>query len=148
MEEQKTKQKIRMLQKGIYRYIAMRAPSNNMRVTFYRKAGAKIGINVYLGTHVFLDVIWGDITIKDNTYVNAYSKIVAHSFLPNHPPTNEIFYVVIEQNVFIGLDAIILTGVTIGKNSVVGAGAIVLKDVPSNVLVAGNPAVTKKVYTS
>lgn len=48
--------------------------------------------------------------------------------------------VIIEDNVFIGTGAIILKGVTIGRNSVVGAGAVVTKNVPSNSVVAGNPA--------
>lgn len=46
----------------------------------------------------------------------------------------------IEDNVWIGDSAIICKGVTIGRNSVVGAGAVVVKDVPANVVVAGNPA--------
>lgn len=48
--------------------------------------------------------------------------------------------VVIEDNVFIGARAIVLKGVRIGRNSVVGAGAVVAKDVPANAVVAGNPA--------
>ena len=41
---------------------------------------------------------------------------------------------------WIGAGAIILPGVTIGENSIVGAGAVVKKDVPANVIVAGVPA--------
>ena len=48
--------------------------------------------------------------------------------------------VLIEDNVFIGTGAIVLKGVTIGRNSVVGAGSIVTKNVPPNTIVAGNPA--------
>lgn len=48
--------------------------------------------------------------------------------------------VVIEDNVFIGTGAIILKGVTIGKNSVIGAGSVVTNNVPPNSVVAGNPA--------
>ena len=52
--------------------------------------------------------------------------------------------VVIQDNVWVGANATILPGVTIGSMSVVAAGAIVTKDVPSGVLVAGDPAVIKK----
>lgn len=48
--------------------------------------------------------------------------------------------VIIEDNVWIGMNAIILKGVRIGENSVVAAGAVVAKSVPANVVVAGNPA--------
>ncbi len=48
--------------------------------------------------------------------------------------------VIIEDNVWIGCRAIILKGVHIGKNAVVGAGAIVTKDVPEYAIVGGNPA--------
>ena len=51
------------------------------------------------------------------------------------------------DNVWIGMNAIILKGVTIGENSVVAAGAVVTKDVPPNVVVAGNPAVVVKQLT-
>lgn len=50
----------------------------------------------------------------------------------------------IGDNCWIGANAIILPGVTIGDMVVVAAGAVVTKDIPSNVLVAGNPAVVKK----
>ncbi len=44
------------------------------------------------------------------------------------------------SNVFLGVNAILLPGVTIHDNVIVGAGAVVTKDVPSNCIVAGNPA--------
>ncbi len=47
--------------------------------------------------------------------------------------------VIIEDNVWIGMDVKVLKGVTIGENSVVGAGSIVVKDIPSNTIAAGNP---------
>jgi acetyltransferase-like isoleucine patch superfamily enzyme len=47
----------------------------------------------------------------------------------------------IEENCFIGAGSIILPGVRIGRESIVAAGSVVTKDVPPNVIVAGNPAV-------
>ena len=44
------------------------------------------------------------------------------------------------KNVWIGAAAILLPGVTVGDNSVIGAGAVVTRDVPANTVVAGNPA--------
>ena len=54
--------------------------------------------------------------------------------------------IVIEDNVWIGMESLILGGVTIGENSVVAARSVVTKDVPPNMLVAGVPAkIVKKI---
>lgn len=47
--------------------------------------------------------------------------------------------IVIEDNVFVGTNSIVLKGVTIGQNSVIGAGSVVTKSIPANVIAAGNP---------
>jgi len=48
----------------------------------------------------------------------------------------------LQENVFVGASAIILKGVTVGRNSVVASGAVVTRDVPSDCIVAGSPART------
>ncbi len=67
-------------------------------------------------------------------------------FLADRPPRPPIRTapVRIGDNVWIGMGAIILKGVTIGNNSIVAAGAIVTRDVAENTVVAGNPAVSVK----
>lgn len=45
----------------------------------------------------------------------------------------------IKENVWLGMNVIVLKGVTIGENSIIGAGSIVTKDIPANVVAAGNP---------
>ena len=52
--------------------------------------------------------------------------------------------IIISDNVWIGMDSIILKGVSIGKNSIVAARSLVTKDVPPNVVVGGNPAIIIK----
>lgn len=54
------------------------------------------------------------------------------------PKTASIY---IHQNVFLGSNVTILKGVTIGKNSIIGNGSVVTKDIPENVIAAGNPAI-------
>jgi acetyltransferase-like isoleucine patch superfamily enzyme len=63
-------------------------------------------------------------------------------FYKDRPPRPKLETrpVIIGDNVWIGMHAIILKGVTIGENSVVAAGAVVTKSVPANCVVAGNPA--------
>ena len=67
-------------------------------------------------------------------------------FFANRParPRLRVAPVVIGDNVWIGMNAIVLKGVTIGENAVVAAGAVVTRPVPPNVVVGGNPAVVIK----
>lgn len=67
-------------------------------------------------------------------------------YFKDRPPRPKIRTapVIIGDNVWIGMNAVILKGVNIGENSVVAAGAVVAKSVPPNVIVAGNPAVIVK----
>ena len=58
----------------------------------------------------------------------------------NNPLDIGVEPIIIEDNVFIGTGVIILKGVRVGENSVIGAGSVVTKDVPANSIVAGNPA--------
>lgn len=60
--------------------------------------------------------------------------------------TDHDFDVHIGRNVWIGTNCIILKGVTIGDNSVIAAGSVLVKSVPENVLAAGNPARVVKQY--
>ncbi len=63
-------------------------------------------------------------------------------FYANRPPRPKLETrpVLVRDNVWIGMNAVILKGVTIGENSVVAAGAVVTKSVPPSCVVAGNPA--------
>ena len=63
-----------------------------------------------------------------------------HGIYDRAEPVGQTKPVILEDNVWIGDSAIICKGVTVGKNSIIGAGAIVTKDVPQNSIFAGNPA--------
>src|SRR5438034_6391612 len=69
-------------------------------------------------------------------------------FFKERPPRPQLKTapVKIADNVWIGMNAVILKGVTIGDNSVVAAGSVVTKSVPSNTIVAGNPAAVVKTF--
>ena len=68
----------------------------------------------------------------------------AHASRPRGSRLSTSAPLVIEDDVFIGMQSLIRKGVTIGRGSVVGAGSVVTRDVPAGVVVAGNPAVVVK----
>ena len=63
-----------------------------------------------------------------------------HGIYDRSEPVGNTKPVVLKDNVWIGDSAIVCKGVTIGENSIIGAGAVVTKDVPPNSIFAGNPA--------
>lgn len=127
--------------------------------TLFGKAGQNLyvnpPINVDYGCHItvgdnfyanmdciFLDV--NRVTIGNNVMVGPRVGF----YTAGHPIVADIRIedlefgspIVVEDNVWIGGSAVILPGVTIGKNAIVGAGAVVTKDVPANSIVGGTPA--------
>jgi len=57
-----------------------------------------------------------------------------------HPIDGQTSPIIIEDDVFIGMQCLILKGVTIGARSIIGAGSVVTKNVPADSIIAGNPA--------
>ncbi len=94
-------------------------------------------------------VCWKKITIKNNVFIGGGCRIYDTDFHSiNYLDRNQIpdmnvkiKEIIINDNVFIGTSTIILKGVSIGKNSVIGAGSVVTKNIPENEIWAGNPAV-------
>ncbi len=107
------------------------------------------GKNIHLGEHVFLNYMC---VILDNNTIRIGSHVMigpaVQIYTAAHPiqaePRNQGLEVAkpitIEDNVWIGGGAILLPGVRVGRNAVVGAGAVVTRDVPAFTVVAGNPA--------
>lgn len=86
-----------------------------------------------------------DLTHPKGIYVGDYSYIAFGSVLLTHDMSRNLHgYVKIGKKCFIGCNSIILPNVSVGDEVVVAAGSVVTKDVPSNVMVAGNPAVIIK----
>ncbi len=106
------------------------------------------GSHVHFGTGIYANY---NLTLVDDGHIYVGNRVL---FAPNvvvttanHPldpdlRRYEMQYnrnVYIEDNVWIGTGAIILAGVHIGKNSVIGAGSVVTRNIPENVLAVGNP---------
>lgn len=79
------------------------------------------------------------ITIRDNVRCGANTLITDSDWHTDDPRSGEPKPILIENNVWLGEGVKVLKGVTIGENSVIGAGSVVVKNIPSNVIAAGNP---------
>jgi maltose O-acetyltransferase len=104
--------------------------------------GLVVGSNFSMQPDCFIDFshCWL-ITIGNNVRLAPRVQLIAHDgSLRESTGRVKIGLIDIGNDVFIGNGAIVLLGVTIGCNSVIGAGSVVTKDVPSNSVVAGNPA--------
>jgi acetyltransferase-like isoleucine patch superfamily enzyme len=94
------------------------------------------------------------ISIGAGTMIAPNVIILDSDFHPPWPPEDRLSYpgnehdrdVRIGKNCWIGMNTIILKGVTVGDNSVIGAGSVIVRDVPPDSLAAGNPAVVVKTY--
>ena len=119
-------------------------------------AGASIGRDCNICANVFVenDVIVGDsVTIKNGVQLWDGTRLQDRVFVgPNVTFSNDRFprskdhpekyaETIVENGASIGANATILPGLTIGENAMVGAGAVVTRNVPTNAIVAGNPAV-------
>jgi acetyltransferase-like isoleucine patch superfamily enzyme len=130
----------------ILRVLAWIAPIYQFRTSIWRRCGVKIGKRVYIGNLAFFDGEYPHlITIDDEASIGPMSIILAHSGgSPYHHQTG-IFNqppqpVHIKRGAWIGSNAIILPGVTIGEGAIVAAGSVVNREVPDLSIVAGNPA--------
>ena len=81
------------------------------------------------------------ISIGDDVTLAPYAYLLAHdASMIKHLGYARIGRVRIEDRVFVGARALILPGVTVGRNSIIGAGSIVTRSIPPDVVAAGNPA--------
>ena len=122
------------------------------RTTIYPPFYTDHGLNLRLGERVFINqgctfLDYAGISLGDRTMVapNCTFLTLGH---PVDPEERRVWLtgapIVVEENVWIGAAATILPGVTIGKDSVVAAGAVVIDDVPPSSLVTGPRAAVQR----
>jgi acetyltransferase-like isoleucine patch superfamily enzyme len=116
---------------------------------FFVVKSGKLTIGNHVGISGTAIVCWNKVTIEDNVKIGGGVVIYDTDFhsldykertaIPEqfNVKTNPVL---IKKNAFIGAHAIILKGVTIGNNSIIGAGSVVSQDIPDNEIWAGNPA--------
>lgn len=140
--------------------LIMNIPFYSIRRWYLRKVlGIKIGSETYIGMNCF--IVGNSIEIGNNTVINRGTyldgrvplKIGSNVNISNysyfqtnsHDPQTADFHgvwepVVVEDNVWVGAHAIVLTGVTLGEGCVIGAGAVVTKNIPAYTIAVGCPA--------
>ncbi len=108
---------------------------------------ADYGKNITVGENVFINACChfqdhGGVTIGDGCQIghNVVFATLNHGLAPEDRKTTYPAPIVLGKNVWVGSNATILQGVTIGDNAVIGAGAVVTKDVAANAIVGGVPA--------
>lgn len=119
-------------------------------VTIYYPYNIEIGNDVTLNEFVYISG-YGGVKIGNGVRIGSSTTIISsdHEFRSLNVFVKDQNLipgrVVIEENVWIGTNVTILRGVTVGKNAIIAACALVNKDIPSNTIVAGVPAKIIKV---
>lgn len=110
------------------------------------------GRHLCLGKHVFINsnvqfTDLGGISLADNVLIGPGAMLITvnHQLDPANRRSLDTASIRVDSNAWIGARSVILPGVTVGRNAVVAAGAVVTKSVPNNTVVAGVPAKVIKV---
>jgi len=121
-----------------------------LRIAYLRRAGISIGNKCMISWGAKLDVSGGRIVIGDRCTITHRCVILSHDRAKKRidlaDETNGT--VCLGNDVFVGVNSVILRDVTIGDYSIIGAGSVVTMDVPPRVVVAGNPARVIKEFSS
>lgn len=137
------------IKKALKKMVLNNRSSSEDYIKYLRKIGMKIGedVNIWSPMQTVIDETrpFG-ITIGNNVNITTGVKILTHGYDWSvlKAITGKVYgsygSVSIGNNVFIGMNTIILKGVTIGNNVIIGAGSVVNKDIPDNSVVVGSPA--------
>ncbi len=116
-------------------------------IGYSRSIGVKIGDRCRI--YALTDSTFGSepflVSLGDHVTVTSDVKFITHDggvwvFREQHPDIDVFGPIRVGNNVFIGVNSIIMPGVTIGDNCVIGAGAVVTRDIPSGSVAVGMPA--------
>ena len=122
--------------------------SNSAYISFLRKKGVEVGEHVLFRDRrtTMIDLTRPAlVSIGDNVDINRHFQILTHDWGcfvirgKYNDFVNSSGRVIIGNNVYFGTDVIILKGVTIGDNCIIGAGSVVSRSIPANSVATGNP---------
>jgi UDP-2-acetamido-3-amino-2,3-dideoxy-glucuronate N-acetyltransferase len=96
-----------------------------------------IGNRVTIKSGVFL---WNGVTLKDDVFIGPSVAFTNDIFPRSRDYSNVLIKTTVAKGASIGANATLLAGIHVGEGAMIGAGSVVVKDVPDNAVVAGNPA--------
>jgi len=144
--------KCKFLKTWILHSLAYTSPLSNFVIKMQRARGVKIGNFCHISPYVMIDLVYPQlIKIEDNVTIGSNSMVFAHANLTANTELKKIYPrkvapIHIKRGAVIFPGCIITAGVTIGQNSLIGAGSVVGEDIPDNCVALGNPArVIKKI---
>lgn len=116
-------------------------------VAYARRIGVNIkgAVTIYGSSYKMFSSEPYLVTLGDNVFISLDAQFICHDggvlpFRREEPTLDLAAPIVIGDNTFIGTGAVILKGVNVGRNCIIGAFAVVTRDVPDGHIVAGNPA--------
>lgn len=145
--------KCKLLRYWILHMFAYSSPHSGFVIKMQRARGVSIGKNCHFSPYVLIDLVYPKlVTVGDNVTIGSNAMIFAHQnptvnlFLKKGEYPRKVEPVVIKSGAVLFPGSIITAGVTIGENSMIGAGSVVFENIPDHCVVVGNPArVVKKI---
>jgi acetyltransferase-like isoleucine patch superfamily enzyme len=149
----KLKIRLKFFKSWILHSLAYSCPDSGFVIKMQRARGVKIGKNCHISPYALIDLVYpslvkieDNVTIGSNTLIFAHVNPTANLFLKKSDYPRKAEPVTIKSGAVLFPGSIITAGVTIGTNSMVGAGSVVSENVPDYCIVVGNPArVVKKI---
>jgi len=117
--------------------------------------GARIGENCNINAYCFIEndvvignnvtlkcgvYIWDGVIIEDDVFIGPNATLTNDKYPRSKDYPDQFVKTIFKKGASIGANASVLCGITIGENSMIGAGSVVTKDVPANTIWYGNPA--------
>lgn len=143
---------------GIQSFLARHLLSGEKLVAYFRKQGVTIGNdcelyrNVSFGSEPYLVTLGNHVRVTQGVYFITHDggywvlRCKNTAYYETFKYADRIMPIVIKDNVHIGINAIIMPGVTIGENSVIGCGAVVTHDIPPNSIAGGGAGQSDRIY--
>jgi len=149
----KLRLRIFILKNWILHSLAYFSPHSGFAIKMQNARGVQIGKNCHFCPYVQIDIIYpqlvqiGDnVTLGSNCMIFAHMNPTANLFLKKGEYKRKVEPVIIKSGAVLTPGSIVLSGITIGENSIISPGSVVTQDVPDYCVVVGNPArVVKKI---